>query len=190
MADNAQQVATLVYDAASELLTGTVGNEPPFRLIAYSGGSRGHRKDVTPDQSSSYLHDQAKTLLSRLATTRETKDRDGRYVQRGGTLPPGHYSCHYVANHSTFHECIQLLRSADALAIHSPFSPHPIPHERGDDFFIHGSGPKGSDGCIVPASNPERLRLNRAVKQFQGKVVLEVKHVSYMLPAELEGQLA
>jgi hypothetical protein len=185
----AHATAQIVCDAARELLTGTIGKEPPFHLITYSGGSRGHKANVSPKTAAAYLHGQANTLKSRLATT-QTKESQGRYTQRGGTIPPGHYICHYVAHHPAFGECIQLQRTADALAIHSPFSPHPIPHGRGNDFFIHGSGPKGSDGCLVPASDGERRRLNRAVKLFEGRVVLQVKNVSYMLPAELEGQIA
>jgi hypothetical protein len=186
----AENRAQLEYDAARELLSGTVGQARAFHVIAYSGGSRGHKPRVDPKKAAAYLHHQAGTLTGRLATTRQVNATDGKYVQRGGTLPPGHYTCHYVANHPTFGECIRLLRTADAVEIRSPFSPHPIPHGRGNDFFIHGSGPKGSDGCIVPANNDERLRLNHALKTFQGEVVLLVKNVSYMLPAELGGQLA
>lgn len=182
-------IADLVYDAAAELLSGVLGTQP-FHIVAYSGGSRGHKTGVKAALAAKYLHDQAGTLSSRMATTPMIEDAHGNYKQRGGTLPAGHYVCHYVAHHKTFHECIQLLRTADALAIHSQFSPHPIPHGRGNDFFIHGSGPKGSDGCIIPANEAERHRLNRAVKQFHGKVMLLVKNVSYLLPAELEGQLA
>jgi hypothetical protein len=185
----ATATAQLVYDAARELLTGTIGSEPPFHLIAYSGGSRGHAK-VGRHSADKYLHGQATTLNSRLATTRTRTASDGSYTQRGGTIPPGHYMCHYVAHHPTFGECIQLRRTADALAIHSPFSRWPIPHGRGDDFFIHGSGAKGSDGCLVPAIREERLRLNKAVKNFPGTVVLFVRNVSYQLPAELERQFA
>ena len=189
MADQKGPVARLEYDAARELLTGSVGSARPFHVIAYSGGGRGHRTDVDAIRAARYLHAQAGTLSSRLANTPEIKTKAGAYVQRGGTLPPGHYTCHYRAHHLTFGECIQLLRTADAMAIHSPFSPHPIPHGRGDDFFIHGAGPKGSDGCIVPANDAERRRLNQAVKAFSGTVILLVKRVSYQLPAELSGQL-
>jgi hypothetical protein len=183
----ATATAQLIYDAARELLTGTIGIEPPFHLIAYSGGSRGHAK-VGRHAADKYLHSQSDTLNSHLANTRTRTGSDGTYTQRGGTIPPGHYLCNYVAHHPTFGECIQLRRTADALAIQSPFSPWPIPHGRGDDFFIHGSGPKGSDGCLVPANRDERLRLNKAVKNFPGRVVLRVINVSYQLPAELEGQ--
>jgi hypothetical protein len=181
--------ALLTYDAAKELLSGTIGSAPQFHMKAYSGGSRGH-VDVGARVAARYLHKQASNLSSHLANTPTIKDNHGHYKQRGGTLPAGHYTCQYWANHADFHECIQLKRQADAKAIYSPFSPHPIAHGRGDDFFIHGRGSKGSDGCIVPADPAERIRLNHAVKNFPGKVVLLVKHVSYQLPAELEGQMA
>jgi hypothetical protein len=183
------KAAELCYDAAAEHLSGMVGREH-FRMTAYSGGSRGHKTGVQSALAKKYLYDQGTRLSSRFATTAEVKDAHGNYKQRGGTLPPGHYYCHYVAHHHTFGECIQLMMADDARAINSPFSPHPILHGRGNDFFIHGSGPKGSDGCIVPAIDAERRRLNHAVKEFQGNVVLLVKNVSYMLPAELEGQVA
>jgi hypothetical protein len=185
----AVQIAQLEYNAAREVLTGKIG-QTPIHMIAYSGGSRGHKAGVGAKLAKEYLHGQASSIFSHLATTREIKSKSGDYTQRGGTLPPGHYTCIYVERHRTFGECIQLLRTADAVAIHSPFSPRPIPHGRGNDFFIHGSGPKGSDGCIVPANNIERRVLNHAIKTFDGKVILVVTHVSYMLPAELGGQLA
>ena len=180
-------IARLEYSAASELLTGAIGSSR-FRVVASSGGSRGHKTSVSAKAAGKYLHAQASSLTSHLATTK-TIEKDGKYLQRGGTLPPGHYICDYHAKHAAFGECIQLRQTSDALAIHSPFSPFPIPHGR-SGFFIHGSGPKGSDGCIVPANEVERLRLNKAVRDFPGKVILLVTHVSYMLPAELGGQLA
>ena len=182
-------VARLEYNAAAERLSGTIGTEI-FNFIAYSGGSRGHQANVTAQQATTYLHNQAGTLKSRLATTPEITDKSGKYVQRGGTLPPGHYRCEYKANYPGFGECIRLHRLSDALAIHSPFASMPIPHGRTDGFFIHGSGPKGSDGCIVPANHAERLRLNKAVKDFAGSVILQVTHASYTLPAEIGGAFA
>jgi len=83
------QTAELVYDAASEILSGTIGNNPSFFMTAYSGGSRGHKASVAPNLATAYLHNQAGTLSSRMATTPEKKDAQGHYKQRGGTLPPG-----------------------------------------------------------------------------------------------------
>jgi hypothetical protein len=186
MSHNTVHTGTLVYDAAAELLSGKIGHHT-FHMRAFSGGSRGHAH-VNASTAKKYLHHQAGNLSSHFANTPEIS-KGGHYKQRGGTLPAGHYTCEYMANHKTFHECIRLHRGADATAIHSPFSPFPIPHHRGDDFFIHGHGPKGSDGCIVPEYDGERRRLNQAVHHFAGKVILEVKNVSYLLPAELEGQI-
>jgi hypothetical protein len=179
----------IVYDAARELLSGNIGDHR-FYMKAYSGGSRGHMAGVGAEVAKKYLHNEATELSSRFANTPWIKDDHGHYKRRGGTLPAGHYTCSYVAHHPSFGECIQLIRSSDARAIHSQFSPRPIPHYRDEDFFIHGSGPIGSDGCIVPENGVERLRLNRAVKEFDGQVILLVKNVAYQLPAELEGQFA
>ena len=184
-----KQTGELVYDAGQEVLLGKLGKEPPFYIKAFSGGSRGHKTAVSTKVAERYLHKQATTLSSRFSNTPTIEDH-GRYKQRGGTLPAGHYACHYLAHHHAFGECIQLIASSDARAIHSVFSPHPIPHYRHDDFFIHGAGPKGSDGCIVPVNDVERRRLNRVIRQYAGRVVLLVKNVAYQLPAELEGQLA
>ena len=89
-----------------------------------------------------------------------------------------------MGDHPVFHECIRLLRQKDAAAIYSPFASMPFAHGRTHTFFIHGHGPKGSDGCIVPASDIERTALNKAIKNFAGRVVLNVVGMSYMLPAE------
>jgi hypothetical protein len=180
---NAPKVANLVYDAAAEVLRGSIGALGHFNFHAYSGGSRGHKQGVAANVASRYLHGQANAILSRLATTKEIMNAKGEYEQRGGTLPPGHYLCKYVQNHSSFHECILLAPQRDAFAIHSPFALTAIVHGRGG-FYIHGRGPKGSDGCIVPANEGERRRLNQAIKNFDAKVILQVIHVSYMLPAE------
>lgn len=165
---NNPAVTMLTYDARSEMLTGWVGKHY-FSMKAYSGGGRG---SVHPNQ---WDH----SLKSRFANT---KKGDGS--QRGGTLPSGHYLCHYLANHSKFHECIQLYRCSDAASIRSPFSARPIAHNRDNDFFIHGRGEEGSDGCIVPENKAARLLLNKAMKQFSGKVYLRVGGIAYLLPAE------
>jgi len=127
--------------------------------------------------------------MGRLATTKELYNKKSdTYSQRGGTIPPGHYLCVFVANHPSFHACIRLAQMHDAHAIVSPFAREAIVHHRGG-FFIHGHGPKGSDGCLVLANETKRKLLNQAVEQFQGRVILEVTHVSYLLPAESDPDL-
>jgi hypothetical protein len=177
--------ATLTYDAAAEILSGVIGKHRPFFMRAYSGGSRGHDPKTSRKLAKEYLHSQASSLRSHLATTPERTDAHGNYIERGGTLPPGSYNCHYLHHLPGFGECIRIRPTTTNVAIHSPFASHPIPHGRDmHSFLIHGPGPKGSDGCIVPQPNAERHRLNHAIKDFKGRVVLQVIRVSYMLPAE------
>lgn len=162
----------LTYDIAKELLYGTVGKEK-FHLRAFSGGGRGKAEGAGAGEN---------TLRSRLSTTIEDK----RHNVRGGPLPPGAYVCEYVAHHSTYHECIHLKGSESSRAIFSPFARLPIWHGRpkDGDFYVHGRGDKGSDGCIVPEIPAERKRLNAALKKNPG-TVLSVINASYTLPAEL-----
>lgn len=162
----------LTYDIANELLYGTVGKHR-FHMRAFSGGGRGKAAGYGTGED---------TLRSRLSTTIENKEQR----IRGGPLPPGDYICTYVAHHSKFHECIHLQSTGSARYINSPSARLPIWHGRpkDGDFYIHGRGKEGSDGCIVPEIPAERLRLNAAIKQHPG-TVLTVVHASYMLPAEL-----
>ena len=180
------QVADLTYDAKAEELTGTIGNEEPFDITAYSGGSRGH-KEVDSKTATAYRHFEAATFTSHFANTQTIGEGTKKkpYKQRGGTLPPGHYSCTYLANHKPFGECVYLKRDADTRIRYQTSSGISL-NTRGDDFYIHGSGPKGSDGCIVIPDNDDRKRLNKAIKKFSehGHVILRVINVAYLLPAE------
>jgi hypothetical protein len=161
--------AHFTFDAPSERLTGMIGTDH-FHLHAVSGGGRGRTVGVASD-----------TVESHLATTQLIKH--GPRAHRGGTLPPGTYRCQYLANHHHFHECVRLHALPSATAIHSPFATMPIVHGRGG-FYIHGRGRHGSDGCIVPLLHGERVRLNHAIRDYAGPVLLRVTNVPYTLPAE------
>lgn len=177
--------ATLVFNAAAEILSGQIATVR-FHELAHSGGSRGH-KATCAEKAKRYLHASWRNeSLGRLAATPEIYDqKTDTYQQRGGTIPPGHYRCTYVANRSVLHDCIFLDPGRDAHAIFPPFACHAIVHHRGG-FYIHGHGPKCSDGCIVLANELRRRALNWASRKFPGKVILCGTTVSYMLPAELE----
>jgi hypothetical protein len=164
-------IARLTFDASREQLTGAIAPHH-FHLHAVSGGGRGSTVQGVASNS----------LTSHLANTRTIKQH-GQYVQRGGTLPPGAYRCEYLAQHPHFGECVRLHALQSAMAIHSPFASMPIFHGR-DSFYIHGRGKHGSDGCIVVLHRSDRIRLNGAIRDFEGAVVLKVVHVAYMLPAE------
>jgi hypothetical protein len=185
-----KKIAELIYDAEAERLSGTIGKKK-FHIHAVSGGSRGHKvaKDAAQraKNAKSYRYFEEKSMYSRFANTPTIGEgtKKDPYRQRGGTLPPGHYSCSYLENHKPFGECIYLNRDADT-RIHYPTSSGVSLDNRGNDFYIHGSGPKGSDGCIVITDEKQRKHLNRAIKEFNetGHVILRVIHVAYVLPAE------
>ena len=153
----------LTYDLAAARLFGTVGGQH-FSMDAVSGGGRGRVKGK-PDSS----------FGSHLSTTQE----DAKANVRGGPLPSGEYACEYLQNHPPFHECIHLrpLTSTQHLLLTR------VGGHRGlNSFYIHGRGPKGSDGCIVPFNHAERHRLNLAVRDNPG-THLKVINAAYALPA-------
>jgi len=180
--------ALLTYNAQWEKLTGTIGEEH-FDEHAVSGGSRGH-KNIDDKRAGLFLHDEADTLKSRSPLTREMQagpNGKEHYVQRGGTIPPGHYDCVYVASYPKLGgEVIRLVQHKDALTYQGPFMDQAVEHHRGG-FYIHGRGPKGSDGCIIFDNNSRRMDLNKAIKHFikdlHGKVILNVVNDgSFILP--------
>lgn len=169
----------ITYDAALEMLAGRIGDWS-FRFKAFSGGGRGSTNPARREQ----------TPASRSMTTAMISDRIG---ERGGTLPNGAYVCHYLPTHRLFGPCIFLNRTASSAAIHTPAHGLPIPHGRGNDFFIHKRGPKGSDGCIVPEFDHDRGRLNAAVRDSTRPVVLIVRGATWngILPVQhAPGRLA
>jgi hypothetical protein len=191
--------AVLTFNFLSSTLSGLIDpSQRAFSLPAVSGGSRGHLSvgrgpfRASPQQGREYRYFEARLLKSQLANTAEVKDSRGRYLQRGGPIPPGNYSCHYVSHHPPFVGPVIALtpmRGRDGrLEIRSPFASTTIYLRRGG-FYIHGSGPKGSDGCIVIAKSPERDRLFREIYDYElryqpAQVTLRVIGVPYELPAE------
>jgi hypothetical protein len=155
---------SLTYDVAKERLYGYVGKQH-FDMHAASGGGRGR---TTGEVDSS--------MSSHLSTTQEDKTLQ----RRGGCLPGGVYVCEYRANHPHFHQCIhlKLVTPAKQLTLTKVCG-----HRGLDSFYIHGQGPQGSDGCIVPVNEKaQRARLNEAVKHHPG-TELRVINAIYGLPA-------
>lgn len=156
----------LIYSIAREWLDGDVEGER-FSLRAWSGGGRGRTGPGAEHAVASY------DVFRR--TQHEKID------VHGGPLPPGLYVCRYVQNHPHFHECIFLEQTITAL-IRVDANAHMRFYDR-SGFYIHGRGPHGSDGCIVPDSEADRRRLNRAVKDAASAVLLKVTEPGMPLPA-------
>jgi hypothetical protein len=158
-------VYQLSYSIARELLEGSIGTEK-FALRAWAGGARGQTGSGAEHSYSSY---------DVFRQTRHSKGIHGR------PLPPGLYICRYINQHPHFAECIFLEQTPTAL-FQIDMNANVRFYDR-SGFYIHGRGPHGSDGCIVPENNAERLRLNKAVKNASGGVLLKVTDVGMPLPA-------
>jgi len=156
---------TLSYSIATETLSGTIGITT-FLVRAWSGGRRGAKGPGA--QSTPRSYDVFR------------KEDHGKGVH-GGPIPPGIYLCRYVANYAKFHECIFLAQTLTSLFRVDANAT--IRFYGRDKFYIHGRGPHGSDGCIVPENEAVRLQLNKSVKNSQGTVMLQVVDPGFPLPA-------
>ena len=158
----------LNYSIALEWLEGAVGDQK-FSMRAWSGGGRG-RKGAGAEHT-----------LASYDTFRKT---DHKHGITGGPLPEGLYICHFVAHHPRFHQCIFLEQTLTAVLQIDSAAIFRFYDRAG--FYVHGRGPHGSDGCIVPQNEADRHKLNNAIKNASGAVLLKVKDAGMPLPAARE----
>jgi hypothetical protein len=140
----------LRYSIADEMLYGTV-NGMSLSMKAYSGGGRGSTAGIE------------RTDLKHWNTGKKAPDTYDE-KDRGGPLPVGFYMARYVANHPKYHRCAFLEQTLTSIVHVDPFSGTGVKVSDRDQFYIHHTGPKGSDGCIVPASDSDYRTLIAAIK--------------------------
>lgn len=119
--------ANLTFYISEGVLTGTAHGHM-VNLTAVSGGGGGSRLHA----GSSDTNNPASEGL---------KEGSGKHGVRGGPLPSGRYKVLPPSHHRTLGLSARLDPYDHAQAEHM--------HGRGG-FYIHGRGPRGSDGCIVP----------------------------------------
>ena len=128
--------AQLSYFIFEGVLTGYIGADFYYNQVAVSGGAAGSR-DSPANRKHGFIkaapHTDDANNPYRYAVQENAKSGT-----RGGPVPPGSYTIHPPGLH------INLGPSAK-LTI--PAGQHQVNHR--DGFYIHGQGPKGSDGCIV-----------------------------------------
>lgn len=151
----------LRYSIADEMLYGSVAGET-FSMRAFSGGGRGSTAGIQRND---------------LAHWNTQKKAPARFdaANRGGPLPVGLYLAIYVDGHKRFGRCAFLQQTLLSLIHADPTSPVGIAVTERDDFFIHGDGPRGSDGCIVPAQRTALRALLGAIAKASGPVPLWVQ---------------
>jgi hypothetical protein len=133
----------LLYDIANERLMGTIGNER-ISLWARAGGGR-----------ASTTHSEGQAGQLGLAAWDTQRQLAGN--KRGGPLPIGVYVIHKPAHHPHLGLAAYLEQTVTSLLYEMPSSPTGISVTKRGGFYIHGRGPKGSDGCIVPMESFSHL---------------------------------
>lgn len=150
----------LRYSITDEMLYGTV-DKVSISTRAFSGGGRGSTKDAQ------------RTDLSHWNTQKKAPAKFS-YENRGGPLPTGFYVVSYVGKYKHFGECARLDQTITSLLHVDVTAPLGVKVTDRNGFLIHGEGPKGSDGCIVPAGKPALKKVLAALKNSKSTVLLEV----------------
>ena len=137
--------AQLTYYIFEGVLVGFIGTEL-IHLSAWSGGAGGSNKN-RPDDSANNPY---------MYAMREVDNKKKKIHVHGGPIPPGGYRILPPGHHANLGLSARL----------EPEPPRRLPNDRGG-FYIHGQGPHGSDGCIVP-SKADFPGLMEKLKASQG----------------------
>jgi hypothetical protein len=140
----ATMAANLTYYIFEGVLTGIVDGRL-YHLFALSGGGGGSTKNATQASANN-------PYMEGLKTSDIPK---GKGHTHGGPIPPGKYKIEKPAHHPHLGLSAKLL--------------HPQWRPLGrDGFYIHGRGPHGSDGCIVPLHRTQFQDLMSALMHSNG----------------------
>jgi hypothetical protein len=140
----------LTYYIREGLLVG-VSDDRMFHISALSGGAGGSTKHGTSNAVNNPYMEGLKTKGAAASAGHV----------HGGPLPPGKYVVHTPAHHPHL--------GLSARLDHPRFRPMGR-----DGFYIHGQGPHGSDGCIVPLDRAQFNDLMKALsKSHGGTLVVE-----------------
>lgn len=136
----------LNYSISSAILS-SLSSTQPFTIVAYSGGRGGSK---TPGAADPLI------MNNPLAMCVKTDHAAGIH---GGPLPIGSYTIDPPAHHPHLGYSARL----------TPIAGTSLFGMCGrDGFYIHGRGPHGSDGCIVPATGADFQALMQVLTESQG----------------------
>ncbi len=131
-------------------------------MKAYSGGGRGSSAGME-------LHD-----VKHWSTQKKAPPVFSQKT-RGGPLPVGLYLANYYGVHEHLGRCAILMQTISSLVHADPWSGAGISVTDRSGFYIHGAGPKGSDGCIVPSKSGDLKALLDALESKDSPVALFVE---------------
>ena len=136
--------ASLTYYIREGVLAGTIYGQM-FHLEALSGGGGGSTTHKVATSVNNPYMEGLKTSGAANALGHV----------HGGPLPPGKYIVHTPSQHPHL--------GLSAKLTHPKFRPMGR-----DGFYIHGRGPHGSDGCIVPLDPIQFTNLMTALSKSHG----------------------
>jgi len=140
--------AHLTYYIWEGLLAGTASGRV-FSIPALSGGGGGSTRH----------RDTAATNNPYMEALKTTGVANSKAHRHGGPIPPGEY----VIEKPSHHRHLGL----SAALVHRYWKP-----VGRDGFYIHGRGPHGSDGCIVPVYSLDFQNLMSALRDSKGGVLI------------------
>jgi hypothetical protein len=144
--------AQLTYYIFEGVLVGCIERDL-IHISAWSGGGGGSTQHRTDDSANNPYMSANNPYMYALKEV----DNKAKHIHiHGGPIPPGAYRIHSPDHHPKLGLSAQL----------QPLTP--LPNNRGG-FYIHGQGPHGSDGCIVPSKDDfqgfmEKLKVSKGGK--------------------------
>ena len=155
------RIPELTYNIASGILSGAIDGAS----ILAQAGSGGRAGTKTPDGLNWWLANNPFATAVKLSSD---------HLRPGGPLPIGRYS---IVPHESRPNWLRLV----------PESQNQMHGRAG--FAVHGRGPRGSDGCIVPTDFAVVMRLHKLVKQRMAnggpQVLLDVVAIGQDLDRQL-----
>jgi hypothetical protein len=163
-------VVAFFFSGPDRLNVWNTNNASWLSVLAVSGGGRGQKINGA---RLPYGHKDSRALTSVSYRTKENEDLG----VRGGPIPPGLYKIHKSTDNSS-------------LGRSSFLEPDPsnIMYKR-DQLYIHGSGKKGSDGCIIPGDTsvfPILDLIDKLYEAYRGNIYLKAISGEVTLPASID----
>jgi hypothetical protein len=153
--------AVLTYYLFEGVLVGTAGGKM-FHIFAVSGGGGG-----STSTKKGWIDDNL--VNNPDATSVKTQDGKGGH-HHGGPIPVGSYTIAKPGHHPHLGYSARLIADKGN-------------HMMGrDGFFIHGRGPHGSDGCMVPLNGSELHDLLNALEKDGGGVLTVLRQTLPVVP--------
>jgi hypothetical protein len=141
--------ASLTFYIKQGLLVGNAGGKH-IQLRVWSGGGGGSK--------TGWVEKGVVNNPAMVGRRTSGGHHDHKHHHHGGPIPPGHYA---IRTPDGSHPDLGPISAALIPSNHNHM------HHRGG-FFIHGRGPHGSDGCIVPHTAKDFQMLMEALKQDHG----------------------